>query len=109
MFWRFWDRASFDARAIRRGRSHLRCALAAIVTAVSVIPFASLASVLPVQGHTIRASKSFFGPIGSASTIEEMIFSPQISSTFAFSSEAFANLVSDAATISENIGVILIP
>ena len=63
---RFCDIASFDARAISIGRSHRRCAFAAMVTAVSVIPFAIFARVLPVQGAIIRYSRGFFGPSGSA-------------------------------------------
>ena len=54
---------------IIRGSSFLRCALAAINTAESVIPFASLASVLPVHGAITSTSRNFFGPIGSASGI----------------------------------------
>ena len=54
MLAKFCDAASFDARAIRSGRSQRRCAFAAIVTAVSVIPCAIFESVLPVQGEIIR-------------------------------------------------------
>ena len=55
-FPRFWEAASFDATARRRGRSARRCAFAAIVTAVSVIPPASFARVLPVVGAIMRYS-----------------------------------------------------
>ena len=58
---------SFVETAITSGRSLRRCAFAAKVTGVSVMPFASLPSVLPVHGAIISASKSFWGPIGSAS------------------------------------------
>ena len=68
MFPRFADIASFDASAMISGLSLLKCAFAAIVTAVSVIPFAILARVFPVQGQIISASSGILGPKGSAST-----------------------------------------
>ena len=37
-----------------------------MVTAVSVMPWASLPRVLPVQGHTTSTSSSPLGPMGSA-------------------------------------------
>jgi len=52
------------------------CALTAIVTEESVIPFASFARVFPVQGATARMSNIDFGPIGSASGTDLMIFLP---------------------------------
>ena len=51
------------------GRLLRKCAFAAIVTAVSVMPFAILASVFPVHGLITRASSSILGPSGSASTM----------------------------------------
>ena len=39
----------------------------AMVTAVSVMPFATLANVFPVQGATTRASSGEAGQSGSAS------------------------------------------
>ena len=69
MFFRLADIASFEARAMRRGRDCRICAFAAIVTGVSVIPDASFASVFPVQGQIISASSGVFGPSGSASAI----------------------------------------
>ena len=81
MFPRFWDIASFDASAIRRVLSHLRCAFAAIVTAVSVIPVASFANVFPVQGEIINPSRGRCGPSGSASFTVWIIELPVIFST----------------------------
>ena len=66
---RFADIASLEASAIRMGRVVLACALAAMHTAVSVIPAASFASVLPVHGEIIRISRGEAGPSGSASLI----------------------------------------
>ena len=57
MFFRFAESASFDAKAKIIGLSQRKCAFAAIQTAVSVMPFAILASVFPVQGAIISASR----------------------------------------------------
>ena len=43
-------------------------AFTAIVTAVSVIPFAIFARVFPVHGATIKALSGIFGPSGSAAS-----------------------------------------
>ena len=94
MFPRFCDIASFEARAMSRGLSERRCAFAAMVTAVSVIPFASFARVLPVQGAIISASSGFFGPRGSAPVTVWIIPLPQRASTLEISSDALPNLVS---------------
>ena len=69
MFCKFADSASFEQSAKTVGLSERRCAFAAIVTDVSVIPLAIFAKVLPVQGEIIKASKDILGPKGSASTI----------------------------------------
>lgn len=69
MLQRLAESASLDAREIIKGRSLRRCALAAMQTAVSVIPLAILASVFPVQGLMIKASRQIRGPSGSASTM----------------------------------------
>ena len=53
-------------KKITKGLLFLRCALAAIKTGVSLIPFASFDSVLPVQGAITSISSIDFGPIGSA-------------------------------------------
>ena len=50
--------ASFEQSAITSGRSARRCAFAVIVTAVSVIPLATFASVFPVHGAIISASSA---------------------------------------------------
>ncbi len=63
------ESASFVEGAIISGLPFLKCAFAARVTQVSVMPKASFHKVLPVQGAIIRASKSIFGPIGSACVI----------------------------------------
>ena len=49
-----------------------------IVTGVSAIPQASFANVFPVHGATIKASSSFFGPIGSTSSMDCRGALPQI-------------------------------
>ena len=68
----------------------LKCAFAAIVTAVSVIPFEILAKVFPVQGAKIKASSGIFGPKGSAPSIVWITFLLQRFSTFSIKSLAFA-------------------
>ena len=69
MLERLADSESLDAKAIRRGLSQRKCAFAAIVTGVSVIPLAILANVFPVQGAITKASNGCAGPNGSASTM----------------------------------------
>ena len=54
---------------------------AVIVTGPSVIPAASLPSVLPVQGAMITASSRVFGPNGSAPTMSSTGSRPHISVT----------------------------
>lgn len=58
-----------------------RWALQAKVAAESAIPAESFASVLPVQGATIRRSSMALGPRGSTSWMVFRIGRPQISST----------------------------
>ena len=53
-------RASFVATHNSTGLKILRCDFAAIVTAVSVIPSDSFASVLPVHGAITSKSHIFF-------------------------------------------------
>jgi len=74
MFFADADKASFVDTAIKTGQEFLRVAFVAIVTAESVIPFASFPNVFPVHGAITIISNKFFGPIGSAWVIEEMIF-----------------------------------
>lgn len=59
------DRPSFVETASSTGRPLRRCALQAKLTGESAMPFASLPSVLPVQGATISRSSRRFGPSGS--------------------------------------------
>ena len=72
-------KASLVDTAISTGRPLRRWLLAAIVTGVSAMLWASLASVFPVQGAMTSASKSFFGPIGSTSSMVCSGSVPQIS------------------------------
>ena len=64
------ESASFVENAMTSGFEFLRCAFAAMVTAVSVIPWFIFAMVFPVQGAIMSASIGFAGPRGSASAIE---------------------------------------
>ena len=82
-----------------------RWALAAMVTAVSVMPQASLPSVFPVQGAMMSRSSSFLGPMGSASRMEEMTRRSQIRSISRISSWAGPKRVSVAAVHSETMGI----
>ena len=68
----FMPNPSLVDKKITRGLLFRRCALAAIRTGVSVIPFASLAAVLPVQGRMTRRSKYPVGPMGSAASIRQI-------------------------------------
>lgn len=63
---------SFVEIPIKTFPPFLLCALYAIATGVSVIPRASFARLLPVQGAITNKSSNFSGPIGSAATIVEM-------------------------------------
>lgn len=65
-----------------------------MVTHVSVTELASFAKVLPVHGAITRASNSFFGPIGSAEGIAEIIFDLQIPSILFLKYSAFPKRVS---------------
>ena len=73
MFFAQPARASFVEIAMTTGLLFLRCDFTAIVTGVSVIPNASFARVLAVQGATTSMSSSFFGPIGSAASMESIM------------------------------------
>ena len=57
MFLRLMPRASLVDTDITSGLPFRRCAFAAMRTGVSVIPLASLARVLPVQGAMRRISR----------------------------------------------------
>ena len=60
---------SFVETASTTGFSLRRWLLTAMVTGVSVMPCASLASVLPVHGATTSTSNMAFGPMGSAAAM----------------------------------------
>ena len=64
-------RPSFVEKAMTSGLPFLKCALAAMVTAVSVTPFDSFAMVFPVQGAMTSASMGVLGPRGSASAMAQ--------------------------------------
>lgn len=91
---RFADIASFEASAMIKDLSLRKCAFAAMQTGVSVIPFASFASVLPVQGAITSASSDTFGPRGSASAIVFIIFRSHTPSILSIHSRAVPNRVS---------------
>ena len=76
---------------------------------MSVIPFAILPSVLPVHGAIISASKSLFGPTGSACLIEWIAGRPQIFSIRSINDAAVPKRVSSLYEISDSIGVIDTP
>ena len=98
------DRPSLVEGAMRTGRSLRRWALAAMVTLESVTPAASLPSVLPVQGQMMSKSRSFFGPMGSASRRLEMTRRSQMRSISRIRSWAVPNRVSVPAAASETMG-----
>ena len=76
-----------------------------MVAVVSVMPFASFAAVLAVQGATTSRSSRFLGPSGSACAMLRIAGLPQISSNSATRSAAVPKRVSMAAACSEKIGV----
>ena len=80
-------------------------ALAAIVTDVSLKPFANRASVLPVQGAMTSTSSSFWGPMGSAFWMESMTRLSQMRSISRMNSWAAPKRVSVSALFSEMMGV----
>ncbi len=104
MFFMFMPKPSFVDMAIIKGRPFLRCAFAAIVTDVSHIPQASFAAVFPVHGAIISASRSFLGPMGSASEMVLIIFFLQIVSISEMKSVAFPNRVSVEYAVYDIIG-----
>ena len=68
--------------ATMTGRPFRRWDFAAMVTGVSAMELLSFARVLPVQGAMTSASRSFFGPMGSASAMEQMGSTPVMAVTF---------------------------
>lgn len=78
-------------------------------TAVSVIPFAIFASVLPVQGLMMSASRGSAGPSGSAPTMVCTISLPVRVRTRSRRSAAVPKRVSVDQTVSLTIGWISYP
>ena len=101
--------ASFVETAITTGRLLRRCALAASVTVVSVMPFAIFPRVFPVVGAIISKSSSFLGPIGSASGRVLIISFPVISVISSAKSLAEPNRVSVVNAVSDIMGTTLNP
>lgn len=97
-------KASLVETARTTGFRFRRWLLTARVTGSSVIPFASLARVLPVQGATSKRSVLFWGPMGSAPGRSKIGGQPQISVTRARKSAAFPKRVSVAAAAGERMG-----
>src|SRR5699024_4404163 len=92
------------ATATTTGLSLRRCALAAMVTAVSVMPQASFPMVFPVQGAITSTSSSFFGPMGSASLTLPITVCPVISSTAELNSSAVPERGLVCRQIAETMG-----
>lgn len=105
MFLALAERASFVEIAISTGLEFLKWDLHAIVTGVSVIPRASFARVLAVQGATTTMSNSFLGPIGSASSIVTIALRLHILSSHSTLSDAFPKRVFIVAELNDIIGV----
>ena len=79
--------------------------LAAMVTAVSVMPAASLAMVLPVAGAITRTSSSPFGPMGSTAGMSHSTSRPVSSSIRSIRSSEVPKRVSVKAEVSEAMGI----
>ena len=109
MFAKLADRASFDAKATSNGRSHRRWAFDAMVTAVSVMPQAILARVLPVQGAMTKASRGEAGPSGSAMAIVWMTGREQMAQIRSIRRAEVPNRVSVEYTHSLTIGCMSYP
>ena len=91
--------------AITTGLPFRRWALAAIVTAVSVMPAASLAMVFPVAGAITRTSSSPLGPMGSTDGMSQSTSCPVKSSNRSIRSSEVPKRVSVKAEISDAIGM----
>ena len=63
--------------------------------------------VFPVQGDTITTSQSFFGPMGSASSIVAIILFPHISSISSLKSLALPKRVSILNALNDITGIML--
>ena len=95
---------SLVEKAITSGLPFLRCALAAMVTALSVTPRASFARVFPVQGAMSRASIGADGPSGSASAMVVTTRFPVSSMSLRMCSAARPKRVSVSAAVSLMMG-----
>ena len=105
MFLALPARPSLVETASTTGRPLRRCDLAAMVTAVSAIPFASFPMVLPVAGAMTSTSASPFGPSGSTEGISYSTSFPVICSRFSSSISELPKRVSVNAAFSETMGI----
>lgn len=105
MFFALAESASLVDIAISTGLEFLRCDLHAIVTGVSVMPRLNFAMVFAVHGATTTISKSFLGPIGSASSMVRIAFFLQILSSQSTLSAAFPKRVFIVEELKDIIGV----
>ena len=103
IFFIFMPKASFVEMEISSGLLFRRWAFAAIRTGVSVIPLASFAIVLPVQGKRTRMSSRLPGPMGSASDMVKRGLFPVIASAFFMKSSAFPKRLSMVWAASEKM------
>ena len=99
--------ASLVDGAIISGLPLRKCAFAARVTQVSVMPQASFERVLPVHGAIISASRSFFGPMGSALGIVWIMSFPVISLKHERQYAASPKRVSKVYEFSDIMGITL--
>ena len=79
--------------------------LTAMVTAVSAMPLASFAMVLPVAGAITSTSSSFLGPMGSTDGMSHRTSCPVRSSSRSSSSSDVPKRVSVKAEASEAMGI----
>ena len=91
------------------GFSLRRWAFAAMSTGVSVMPQASFARVLPVQGAMRRISRKPFGPMGSASSIFKTGLLPERPLIRLIKSAVLPKRESVFCTFAEKIGYRLDP
>ena len=91
--------------ATTTGRPLRRWDFAAMVTAVSAMPFASLAMVLPVAGAITSTSNSFLGPMGSTDRMSHRTSCPVRSSSRSSRSSEAPKRVSVKAEVSDTMGI----
>ena len=94
------ERASLVESAMTTGFPLRRWLLAAMVTAVSVTPLASLARVFPVHGAITSTSKSRSGPTRSAPVIVRIIAFPVMPSSLSIKSRAVPKRLSVEQAVS---------